>query len=457
MLMTRRSSLLSYAIAILSVIAAVMLTWSLWPLIERSVFLFFIIAVMLSAWRGGHGPGLVATILSAVLGDYFFLPPLHTIGPFDPQAALPLFLFTPVALLVSIFTAESQRARKGLAETSETLEAVVDASPLAIIAVDTDGNIRTWNPAAERIFGWSAQEVIGRPNPIVPKDKQDEYCEFREQAARSSGFTTREAVRVKKGGSVINLSLSIAALRGEQGAYTGSMAVIADITEQKRSEEALRRTETQYRELVECVQAIVWRGDAKTFQFSFVSKEAETLLGYPVERWLNEPAFWRDHIHPEDREWAVSFCARATADKQSHEFEYRMIAADGRVIWLRDIVRVTVEEGEPKDLVGVMIDITDRNRAEEALQESEQRFRATFEQAAVGIGQVTRDGKLLMVNQKFCDLLGYTEAELLDRTISDITRAEDIELSLRNMERLWAGEVQASVIEKLYVRKDGSL
>ncbi|HEY6248784.1 MAG TPA: PAS domain-containing protein [Candidatus Angelobacter sp.] len=108
---------------------------------------------------------------------------------------------------------------------------------------------------------------------------------------------------------------------------TGSTSIKSSPADELRS---LANERDRYRELVDCVQAIVWRGSAETFRFTFINSYAETLLGYPVHRWLDEPSFWKDHIHPEDREWAVEFCAKATREKRAHEFDYRMLAADGR-------------------------------------------------------------------------------------------------------------------------------
>ena len=105
-----------------------------------------------------------------------------------------------------------------------------------------------------------------------------------------------------------------------------------------------------------------------TFKFLFVSKQAERVLGYPVERWLSEATFWKDHIDPDDREWAVKFCTTATAEKRDHDFEYRMIAADGQIVWLSDLVTVVVEGDRATRLRGVMVDITKRKRAQEALR-----------------------------------------------------------------------------------------
>jgi PAS domain S-box-containing protein len=134
-------------------------------------------------------------------------------------------------------------------------------------------------------------------------------------------------------------------------------------------EKRVRERTGRFRDLVNSVEGIVWEADAATFQFSFVSDQAERILGYPVERWLSEPTFWKDHLHPHDREWAVPFCERATGENRDHDLEYRMIAADGRVVWLHDLVTVVVDDGRATQLRGVMVDITDRKHAETALQE----------------------------------------------------------------------------------------
>src|SRR5438445_214015 len=116
------------------------------------------------------------------------------------------------------------------------------------------------------------------------------------------------------------------------------------------------------RPLVNSIDGIVWAADATSFQFSFVSNQAERILGYPVERWLSDPTFWSDHLHPEDRGWAVPFREKATSEKRNDDFEYRMIAADGSVEWLRDLITVVREGDRPAQLRGVMDDITQHSR-----------------------------------------------------------------------------------------------
>lgn len=135
---------------------------------------------------------------------------------------------------------------------------------------------------------------------------------------------------------------------------------IALVIDNKRLEARASTSERHFRELVDSLGAIIWEGDANTFLFHFVSKRAEDILGYPLERWL-EPGFWASIVDPEQREWAVGYCAACTREGRDHEFEYRVIAADGRLVWLRDIVYVIPDEhGKPYRLRGLMIDITDR-------------------------------------------------------------------------------------------------
>ncbi len=147
-----------------------------------------------------------------------------------------------------------------------------------------------------------------------------------------------------------------------------------DITERVHAEGALQRAKEDLQQLVESVQAIVWRADPLTARFTFVSREAEALLGYPVRRWLDEPSFWADHLHPEDREWATSFHARALDQARDHAFEFRMIAASGQVVWLRDVVRVIAHEGAARECVGVMFNVTSRREAEEDLRRSQRQL-----------------------------------------------------------------------------------
>ncbi|MBI3911017.1 MAG: PAS domain S-box protein [Armatimonadetes bacterium] len=138
---------------------------------------------------------------------------------------------------------ERRRAEEVLRETSETLQAMFQASPLPIVALDPDGNIQLWNPAAERMFGWTAQEVLGRPYPLVPEDRQEEFRALLRAALQSKSLIGLEVIRQRKDGSRVYVSLSTAPLRDSRGEFRGVIGVLTDIAERKRAEQ---RQATQF-------------------------------------------------------------------------------------------------------------------------------------------------------------------------------------------------------------------
>ena len=139
--------------------------------------------------------------------------------------------------------------------------------------------------------------------------------------------------------------------------------------------------------LIESLGAIVWEADPETFQFLFVSAHAEMILGYPVRQWIDEPDFWRAHTHPDDVQWCSEFCMDSVRNGRDHQFEYRMIAADGHVVWLRDVVTVERSATGETRMRGFMTDITDRKAAEAARRASEQQLQLAFEVASMGVAE----------------------------------------------------------------------
>jgi PAS domain S-box-containing protein len=130
--------------------------------------------------------------------------------------------------------------------------------------------------------------------------------------------------------------------------------------------------------MVNTTDGIVWEADAKTFQFTFISEKAVKLLGFPAADWL-APGFWVSRLHPEDATWAPEFCASCTGRLEPHDFNYRFIARDGRTVWLHDIVTVVAEQGEPRWLRGIMVDITHEKLNEAKLLRQSQRAEALLQ------------------------------------------------------------------------------
>ncbi|PTQ92953.1 PAS domain S-box-containing protein [Mucilaginibacter yixingensis] len=145
----------------------------------------------------------------------------------------------------------------------------------------------------------------------------------------------------------------------EDGICVRLYGVTQDITASKAVEKELTDSRNQYQALIESVEGVVWEADADTFEFTYISNKINDLLGYSPEEWLSDPNFWANHIYQGDREWAVTFCQAQTTKGLNHVFDYRMINADGGIVWIKDLVSVIAENGKPKLLRGVMIDITE--------------------------------------------------------------------------------------------------
>lgn len=152
-------------------------------------------------------------------------------------------------------------------------------------------------------------------------------------------------------------------------------AVIAhnDITDRKRAENALRGSKEQFQRLVETTNAIAWEADVDTWSFTYVSPQATRLLGYEIAEWY-ERDFWVRHLHPDDRKAAIDFCSESSKHLSEYDFEYRMIAANGEYVWLRDLVSVVRGEHGPEALRGYLIDITERKRTEESKRQMAERL-----------------------------------------------------------------------------------
>jgi diguanylate cyclase (GGDEF)-like protein/PAS domain S-box-containing protein len=193
----------------------------------------------------------------------------------------------------------------------------------------------------------------------------------------------------------------------------------SEISRRVALEQELRSSEYHYRSLVESLSAIAWEASIADFTYSYVSPHAEELLGYPRAHWLI-PGFWRNIIHPADLTRTEAYCHRETRAKRDHSVDYRVITADGRCLWVRDIVSL-IEHGHEPVLRGLMIDISEAKRTEEALQLSEQKFASVFQQCP-DILVIARfsDGCLLEVNKAFEDQIGLSAAQVLGKTATEL-------------------------------------
>ena len=193
---------------------------------------------------------------------------------------------------------ERKRVEEALARSEAFQRAMIACSPVALYSIDPRGNVLTWNASAERIFGWKADEVLGRPLPIVPDDKQAEFARLRGLLMAGRNFSNLQLVRRKKDGSPVECSLSTAPIRDDDGAVIGIMGAVEDVTERKRAEEALRASEQRFRVLVESAPDGVFVQTGGNF--SYLNRAAARLLGAAdPEELIGRPVL--DRLHPDFR------------------------------------------------------------------------------------------------------------------------------------------------------------
>ena len=293
---------------------------------------------------------------------------------------------------------------------------VVSNSSDVIGVLEEDGTVRHVSPSVRAVLGYRPEEVVGTSvfDYVHPNDVQGALGALAETLATPGVLPPVEFRARRSDGAWRHVEVVRNNCLGDPS-VAGVVINVRDVTERIRMEEELRALQREYEELLGSVEAIIWKGEAQTLRFTFVSEQAEAILGYPAQRWTEEPSFWSDHIHPEDRDWAVPFCREAVEEKRDHEFEYRMVSADGDVVWLRDIVRVGVEDGVPTQLFGVMVDITERKEAEEAIERLAHRNELILDSAGEGIYGLDREGRTTFVNPVATALTGYDAEELLGK------------------------------------------
>jgi diguanylate cyclase (GGDEF)-like protein/PAS domain S-box-containing protein len=274
-----------------------------------------------------------------------------------------------VAGLVGVIVDITQRKQLEVvtAETNERLRAVIEAAPLAIIARDLDSVIRMWNPAAERMFGWTEDEVLETGTSIVPERLREETAVLRRRAQQGETVWIEDSQRMHRDGHLIDVSMSIAPIYGADSKVIGTMVTIADISRRKQAEAALRESEAHLRLAMDAAQMGMWYWEAGTDRFTY-SDGLNTLFGRPADAPLADYRHLQESMHPEDRELFDATLRHAIKKGSDFQIDYRVVWPDGSVHWVANRGQVhRIASGRAERVIGVAMDITDRKLAEQRI------------------------------------------------------------------------------------------
>jgi len=231
------------------------------------------------------------------------------------------------------------------------------------------------SPHIEQLLGFTQKEWLENPflwyTQLHSDDRPLWHAEFA-RGCRTGGPFRAECRFIARDGRIVWVRGEARLVKDELGRPLFLQGVAFDITESKQAQaivvhEAVRTTEERYRDLVERLGAIFWEAEPITGAFTFVSQGAQAILGFPPERWLGEQDFWLTVVHPDDRSRAAAAWRLALDQGGDHEFEFRAITADHRLAWLNSRIHFPKTDRKNAKPVGVILDITDRKRAEEEL------------------------------------------------------------------------------------------
>ncbi|BAY99266.1 multi-sensor hybrid histidine kinase [Tolypothrix tenuis PCC 7101] len=553
------TKLLHYGVALLSVALALGINLKLSPYLDATPTPLFFVAVMVSAWYGGLGPGLLATAVSTVVIHYFFVQPIYSWSVSNSATLVQMSVFIMAALLISSLN-EAQRAAKRKAEanlqalrrsearfgclaesniigiivadlngpileandiflqmvgytqeelrsgrmrwremtppeyleasdraveellatgactpfekeyirkdgsrlpilhgavmsgentvvgfvlditnrkqveeklqrTNQTLQTLIDLCPVAIAFLDPQGIVKLWNRAAEQIYGWSAEEVIGQFMPTVPH-RQQEFLASIQTVLSGRSLHAIEVQHQRQDGQMIDVEIWSNLAHDAEG-NPGCLGIGWDITHRKQVESALRQSEARYQVLVSNMPGMVYRYTPCTdgsAAFTYISSGARELVELSPETIVQDAnAFFR-LIHPDDWPSFTDSVAIAIANSLPWEWEGRLITPSGQLKWVQGRSRPEqTEYGKAWD--GLFFDITDRKRDEAALRRSEERLRVSQEislDAFTILDSVRdqtggiRDFVWTYVNPKAAEILKHPVEELLGAYLLEV-------------------------------------
>ena len=316
--------------------------------------------------------------------------------------------------------AEDITERERTAEATAQLAAIVESSADAIIGMDLNGIITSWNRGAQKTFGYTAEEMVGGPiKRLISPDRREEEEQVFSRIRRGENVEHFETAGIEKGGSQIELSLTVSPIRNAAGGIAGASLVARDITGLKRTQDALRASEERFRELAENIHEVFWIsttgfGGASS-ELLYISPAYESVFGRTCESLFRNPHSFLDAIHPEDRARVTDVFERER--EQGFEVEYRVVRPDGSIRWIRDRgFPIQDTAGHFYRLAGIAEDISERKQAEDRLRRSEEKFKTLFGIAPVGISVLDQQLNVVDANPALERILRLSKEELLGGT-----------------------------------------
>lgn len=304
-------------------------------------------------------------------------------------------------------------------------------------------------------FGVSRDEIEGRKLGDVLPDRVSAELEPVFRAAFAGRQTSRDLRFGPRSYTVTTVPISSTSRDGSAQA----MAIVHDVSKQRKLEAQLRDAESRLRSLVEQIPAITYvqqvgpSGNVTVY----ISPQVEAFFGYTPGELVENRIDWVETVHPDDRERVLAGTQASNALGTPFSMEYRSVTKGGDVRWVRDEAAVIRDErGTSQFWQGIIFDITEERKLEQAVQRSEERFRSAFDEAPMGIMMADLDGTPKRFNHAMCEMLGYGEDELLAMgSIGGLTHPDDVQRDVTELRRLQRGEIDRYRLLKRFIHRNG--
>ncbi len=375
----------------------------------------------------------------ASLGMWF------SISVYSPQKEYFVALFDVIT--------ERKRAEEALKESEEKYRKLMESANDAVFIAEVDtGIIIDANPKAQELLGLPLEKIIGmHQSRIHPPDQAEKYRAIFLDHCKERGITTEDIFVVDSAGRHIPVEISAGAIevRGKNLIY----GIFRDIRDRRRSEEALRRSEEKYRQLVDQIPAVVFKGYGD-WSVDFFDDKIEELTGYAKEDFNSRRIKWSGLILPEDLEDVTRPFVEGLKTNGSYVREHRILRKDGEIRWVQCWGQIFLDPaGNIEHISGVTFDVTSRKQIEEALRQSEEKYRLLVDQIPAVVYRGYADWSLDCFDQKIEEITGYAMEEFNSRQKKwlDLIFPEDLDQAKKLFEEAQKGD--GSYVTEHRIRK----
>jgi len=361
-------------------------------------------------------------------------------------------------------TDEQKHDKETFYENEEMQNLIINTvrDPITMVRLEDNICIKV-NKGFLDLLGWSEEEIIGKTFKDVSVWVNEEERDRMIALLNKNGYVDSfEANFRGKNNNIITGLLSAKILTLRSIPYL--VSITRDITEHKRIEEELRESKLKEQFVIENTDDLLW-GLNSDFTFDYVSPSVFNFLGYTVEEHMKHTL--DDYLTPESAKMIKEEFREGMINLQNKEYhklrnivnkEIEFIRKDKtRGIGLITIIMVRDEQHRIKKIRGKTTDITERKHAEKELIESEAKFHSIFDQSSVGLLIVGLDKRFIRCNKAFCNFLGYKEAELIGKTIAEVTHPDDVESGMNLMALLAGTQMRSLIVQKRYIKKNGDV